>query len=264
MFSDVSARDVHACYELIGQCRELGADVDAWRLHLLNKMRSVVGAQVVITSEIENFGAGTDDAPRSLGLHRAGWISDEAEARWREYAQSIPYEHTPEYPYLSRFSGSTLMLSRDEIWGQGTWYRSKTFNEVHRACGIDDYVISICKTPIEGRCTTLWLHKGVGEQDFTAREQAIIAIIHNALSHEIGGFLSACDEPKISTLTKRKMQVLQQLLLGDSEKQIGFEFGITRATVHEHVLTLYRHFDVSSRGELLAKFIGRARPPRDN
>jgi DNA-binding CsgD family transcriptional regulator len=264
MFSDVSARDVHACYQLVGQCRELGADVDAWRIHLLNELRDVVGAQVVITSEIENFGSDTEDPPRSLGLHRAGWISDEAEARWREYAQSIPYERTPEYPYLSRFSGSTLMLSRDEIWGSGTWYKSKTFNDVHRACGIDDYVISVCRTPIEGRCTTLWLHKGVGSKDFTAREQAIISIVHNAICGEIGGFLSASDEPQISTLTKRKLEVLDLLLRGDSEKQIAYEFGVARATVHEHVLALYRHFNVSSRGELLSKFIGRARPVVEN
>jgi len=264
MFADVSARDVHDCHQLIGECRELGADVDAWRMHLLNALRKVVGAQVVITSEIENFGAETDTPPNSLGLHRAGWISDEAEHRWREYAQSIPYERTPEYPYLSRFSGSTLMLSRNEIWGRGTWYNSKTFNEVHRACGIDDYVISVCRTPIAGRCTTLWLHKGVGENDFTPREHAIISIIHNTICGEIGGFLSASDEPKISSLTKRKLEVLDRLLHGDSEKQIAYAFDISRATIHEHVLGLYRHFGVSSRGELLSRFIGRARPVRDN
>lgn len=262
MFAELSARDVHECHQLAGRCRELGADVDAWRHRLLADLREVVGAQVVINSEIEHFGAESSDAQdtRYLGIHRAGWISDEAERRWREYAQTIPVERTPEYPYLSKFSGQTMVLSRDQIWGRETWYRSHTFNEIHRECGIDDYIISICPTSIQGRCTTLWLHKGVGTRDFTARERAIVSLVHVTINQEIGDYLAAADEPRLDALTKRRQQVLERLLMGDSEKQIAYHFDVTRATIHDHVLAIYRHFAVSSRGELLARFIGRARP----
>ncbi len=260
MFSEISAFDVHECHGIARRCRDLGNDVDAWRHTLLNEIRTLVGAQVVIHSEIENFGNSSNTKSKSIGLHRAGWISDEAEGRWHEYARSIPVERTPEYPYLSKFNGSTMMLSRNQIWGRETWYRSQTFNKVHRVCGIDDYVISICPTPIPNRCTTLWLHKGVGSRDFTSREQSIITLVHMIINQEIGTYLAAADEPKLSSLTQRRLEVLAGLIEGDSEKQIAYKLNLAKATIHEHVLAIYRHFHVSSRGELLAKFIGRAKP----
>jgi DNA-binding CsgD family transcriptional regulator len=260
MFSEISAHDVHECHGIARRCRDLGNDVDAWRHTLLNELRSLVGAQVIINSEIENFGCTSDTKSQSIGLHRAGWISDEAEGRWQEYARSIPVEHTPEYPYLSKFDGSTMMLSRNQIWGRDTWYRSQTFNEVHRVCGIDDYIISICPTPIPNRCTTLWLHKGVGSRDFTSREQAIISLVHMIINQEIGTYLAAADEPRLCSLTQRRLEVLAGLVDGDSEKQIAYKLNLAKATIHEHILAIYRHFDVCSRGELLAKFIGRAKP----
>jgi DNA-binding CsgD family transcriptional regulator len=260
MFAELSSRDVQECHQIARRCRDLGSDVDAWRHTLLGDLREFVGAQVIINSEIENFGNSNDQKTKFIGLHRAGWISEEAETRWRDYAQSIPVERTPEYPYLSKFSGQTMVLSRDQIWGRETWYRSHTFNVIHRECGIDDYVISICPTNIPGRCTTLWLHKGVGSRDFTSREQGIISLIHMTINSEIGTFLAAADEPALSSLTARRLEVLSHLINGDSEKQIAFQLGVAKATIHDHVLAIYRHFDVSSRGELLAKFIGRARP----
>ena len=260
MFAELSSKDVHECHQIARRCRDLGSDVDAWRTTLLTSLREFVGAQVIINSEIENFGATNEDEIKVIGIHRAGWISDEAESRWREYAQSIPVERTPEYPYLSKFSGQTMLLSRNQIWGRNTWYRSHTYNEIHRECGIDDYIISICPTNIPTRCTTLWLHKGVGARDFTPREQGIIALIHMIINDEIGTYLSAADEPKLSSLTNRRLEVLSKLIMGDAEKQIAYDLGVSRATVHDHVLAVYRHFEVSSRGELLAKFIGRAKP----
>ena len=260
MFTELSARDVHECHQIAGRCRDLGADLDAWRNQLLNELRTIVDAQVIISSEIEHFGASHEQETRYLGTHRDGWISNDAEKRWREYAQTIPVERTPEYPYLSKFSGETLVLSRDQIWGRETWYRSHTFNEIHRECGIDDYIISVCPTTIPDRCTTLWLHKGVGSRDFSPREHAIVSLLHMIINREIGPYLAAADEPQLSTLTKRRLEVLERLLMGDSEKQIAYHFDVGRATIHDHVLAIYRHFKVSSRGELLSMFIGRARP----
>ncbi|MBL4697222.1 MAG: response regulator transcription factor [Phycisphaerales bacterium] len=260
LFADLSTQDVHACHQIAGRCRDLGADLDQWRNLLLNDLKAFVDAQVVINSEIDHFGNTSDQESKLIGRHRTGWISDEAENRWLEYAQTIPVERTPEYPYLSKFSGQTMVLSRNQIWGKETWHRSKTYNDIHRECGIDDYVISICPTNIPGRCTTLWLHKGVGSRDFTDREQAIIALVHMTINNEIGTYLAAADEPALCSMTKRRLEVLNLLINGDSEKQIAYQLGVGKATIHDHVLAIYRHFKVSSRGELLARFIGRARP----
>lgn len=65
----------------------------------------------------------------------------------------------------------------------------------------------------------------------------------------------ACDDPGISP---RERQTLGHLLAGDSEKQVARKLGISPHTVHVHVKRLYRHFEVSSRGELLARCLGRS------
>lgn len=56
-------------------------------------------------------------------------------------------------------------------------------------------------------------------------------------------------------LSPRVAQTLERLLAGDSEKEAAARLGLSRHTVHVYVKTLYRHYDVSSRGELLARFV---------
>ena len=58
------------------------------------------------------------------------------------------------------------------------------------------------------------------------------------------------DDPELSP---RLRQTLLRLLDGDSEKQIAGRLGISRHTVHIYVKALYKHFRVSSRGELMAR-----------
>jgi DNA-binding NarL/FixJ family response regulator len=56
-------------------------------------------------------------------------------------------------------------------------------------------------------------------------------------------------------LSPRMQQTLERLLVGDSEKQIAHQLGLSRHTIHVYVKALYRGFCVSSRGELLARFV---------
>lgn len=58
-------------------------------------------------------------------------------------------------------------------------------------------------------------------------------------------------------LAPRVKQTLRYLLEGDSEKQIARKLNISPHTVHVYVKRLYRDLGVSSRGELLSKFVGK-------
>ncbi len=59
------------------------------------------------------------------------------------------------------------------------------------------------------------------------------------------------------SLSPRLSQTLDALLAGESEKQIARKLSISQNTVHVYVKALYKGFGVSSRGELLARFIPR-------
>lgn len=257
----MTAKDAIRAYRLLNQCRDLGVDPANWREHFFNGLRSLVKAQVVIGGEMRGF----DDPNQqfqAMGIRRVGWESEQAERSWTEYAESTPMERTPEYPRLRNFTGDMVTLQRDDIWHDRDWYRSKTFNNVHRVCGIDDYVISIRRVPRLGHFTSLFLHRSVDAPTFSRRDVALVNLLHQEVGEMIGAELAAAAEPGLRKLTPRQRDVLDLLLDGDAEKQIASTLGISRPTVHEHVTALYRHFEVSSRAELLALFIGRARPPR--
>lgn len=58
-----------------------------------------------------------------------------------------------------------------------------------------------------------------------------------------------------SGLSPRVRQTLARLLAGDSEKQIAIHLNVSYHTAHVYVKRLYRHYNVCSRGELLARFV---------
>jgi DNA-binding CsgD family transcriptional regulator len=63
-------------------------------------------------------------------------------------------------------------------------------------------------------------------------------------------------------LSRRERQTLEWALRGDSEKQIAGKLKLSKHTVHLYVTAIYKHFDVHSRGELLAHCLGQGRVGR--
>jgi DNA-binding NarL/FixJ family response regulator len=64
-------------------------------------------------------------------------------------------------------------------------------------------------------------------------------------------------DPAKDSLSPRLSQTLDALLAGDSEKQIAQKLSISKHTVHVYVKALYKGFGVSSRAELLSRFINK-------
>lgn len=57
-------------------------------------------------------------------------------------------------------------------------------------------------------------------------------------------------------LSSREQQVLEQLILGKSVRQIAEDIGRSHHTVHDHVKSLHRKLGASSRGELIGRALG--------
>ena len=138
-----------------------------------------------------------------------------------------------------------------------------------------------------------WLFfRKTGRTQFTSREAALIDCVFASVPWlrtgvtdfgqqypaPIGGpaHASRAAHPRrpapggsMEKLTSRQRQVLQLLLGGSSRKEIAAAIDRSEHTVHDHVKQLYRHFDVTSRGELGALFMApspadaNASPDRD-
>lgn len=64
----------------------------------------------------------------------------------------------------------------------------------------------------------------------------------------------------IQWLTHREQEVLDQLVLGHSVKEISEILGRSPHTIHDHVKSLHRKLNANSRGELVAKALGHIPP----
>jgi len=65
---------------------------------------------------------------------------------------------------------------------------------------------------------------------------------------------------RLESLSPRLRQTLAHLLEGDSEKEVAAQLGLSVPTTHQYVTTLYRHFGVRSRSQLIAHLLQRLVP----
>jgi DNA-binding NarL/FixJ family response regulator len=93
-----------------------------------------------------------------------------------------------------------------------------------------------------------------GDRRLGLREARFVRLFHA----ELGRLWGPTRDP-LNGLGVRERQVLHHLRNGDSEKQVAAKMHISPHTVHDYAKRVHRHFDVASRGELLAK-VNRMRP----
>ena len=103
-------------------------------------------------------------------------------------------------------------------------------------------------------CVTV--RREAGRRQFSTRDRAIVCTLHGQ-----AGWIYRPDvmlaSPETRMLSRRERETLQYLLAGKGEKQIAAAMGRSFNTIHHYVKALHRHFRVSSRSELLSRWVGR-------
>ncbi len=163
---------------------------------------------------------------------------------------------------MSRRLRFTPMVTarRRELLPDNHWYRSESFNVLHRVCGFDDHVYSF-RSLGAGRVVALALRRSVGDRPYGDEEQNLLELFHEELVRLEPKQRSDGAGPR---LAPREQDVLQGLLRGASEKEVAFELNLSRHTVHSYAKSIYSAYGVSSRAELLVRCLaslGRADDP---
>jgi DNA-binding NarL/FixJ family response regulator len=109
----------------------------------------------------------------------------------------------------------------------------------------------------DGATSVIALNRALGDRDFSPRERRQLNFFHAELGRLMGGPLVRTNEASVAQLSPRLEQTLACLLEGDSEKQVAARLGLSHTTVHQYVTTLYRHFSVQSRAQLVAHVMKR-------
>ena len=89
---------------------------------------------------------------------------------------------------------------------------------------------------------------------FTRRDGVLLRLLHAETAWVYRPDLPLL-LPDGTPLPPRQRQTLQLLLAGNSEKEIASQMCLSHNTVHHYVKALHRHFGVSSRSELLARWV---------
>lgn len=99
-------------------------------------------------------------------------------------------------------------------------------------------------------------HGAIGPRRVSPENQAALQAVLPLLTHRARLALGSAQESAQTWLTVREQQVLEQLVLGKSVRQIADDLERSPHTVHDHVKSLHRKLGASSRGELIARALG--------
>jgi DNA-binding CsgD family transcriptional regulator len=252
--------DYRTIQHLIGECRELGDDVATWREHLVEQLVGLTGGEIGFSGELADFRSGR---MQFVGANDWGWASESERSHYFATLAAVNEDVSlmaTTISYRQRMiEEDGICLSRSELFNEREWKSSTEYNAIFRPIAIENTLWCIRSLPGArgdesiGVCLT----RPRGRPDFGARDRMIVQETQAALAPLLGGPLARFAEPSPRDLAPRARQVLRCLLEGDSDKQIARRLRLSTYTVNQYTKTIYQHFRVHGRNELMARWIRR-------
>jgi DNA-binding CsgD family transcriptional regulator len=215
-----------------GLCRLIGADAWCWTLSCQRD----------------------PDKPQIYASFLNGGLSEE---RLAKVLQAI--EHPDMVPIAAKFFNEVkekqyhLTRLRFQITNRNQ-YEPSGAHLAWKAANIGPTIMSL--RPLDARSSSVVaFYRCYDRDEFTVRESRMAHIILTEVAwlHEQGWPEDrGVDVPKLS---KRRRLTLNLLTLGQHRKQIASNLGISVHTAQGYIKDVYRHFHVSSQGELMSRFL---------
>src|SRR6202000_472533 len=89
---------------------------------------------------------------------------------------------------------------------------------------------------------------------FTPRDRALVDAFHSGLDWIYRAEEAARQVNRAMALAPLLRETLNFLLASDTERQVAMKMDLSVHTVHDYVKSLYQHFGVSSRSELITRW----------
>jgi DNA-binding CsgD family transcriptional regulator len=155
-----------------------------------------------------------------------------------------------------------VTVAWNQLADQEAYHSSPMYLNFRKHIDCDDSVVSIRVVDVPARPEAISIDRPHGSAPFGQREVMLLKLLHDEIAPLVGIRLATEEYVSRDGLSKRLRETLTLLLEGYSEKQVAGELKLSARTVHDYVMMLYKHFQVSSRAELLAYFIHRTPTPR--
>jgi DNA-binding CsgD family transcriptional regulator len=265
MSQTYAQHDVAAMLKIAGEVAELPVDVHVRRGHILSGLLGLIGGCSAVCCEMDARHVADGSGWAIPGsITRAG--GDELSAGQRELIERYvtgamgPDALDPCVPRLLRFETVFATVRRGDVVDDAAWRRSGHVSEVRRPLGFGESLYAKLTTP-DGRHVKLSFHRERGDRAYTSHHGRLVQLFNEHLAglYVATATAAAVTTPSadasIESLPPRLRPVLRRLLAGDAVKQAAMTLGLSPHTVHEYTKSLYRTFGVSSRGELLSRFV---------
>jgi DNA-binding CsgD family transcriptional regulator len=196
--------------------------------------------------------------PRGFTVHSqlqlllsVGWESPEQEELAMSYLTQDYHLRDPAFQHFQTIARLNITLRPLRLVSRRVVETSE-YHAVRKGLGIEDMLFSQRGTTNQLGSFSISPQRPPRDPCFNARSSKLLRLLHDELALLVGNVLSDGHPNPLANLSPRPRQTLMFLLSGDSEKQVALRMGISRHTVHEYVVAIYKHFRVSSRAELLA------------
>jgi DNA-binding CsgD family transcriptional regulator len=256
--SCLHARDVAGLMRLCNELHELAPNPIARHEHMLTTLCRMTGARVAVSAMIDF--AQTGQKPALMFVSYVGLEGDASLGAANRYLRTLDPPDPVWRPLLSTLrmrNDRPITRLRHQLVDNDEWYRSTHYDEVRRPAEIDHALYSVLPHSRDQRMTALILNRSqFDRRPFSTRDRGIVQTLHCAIPWLFRAQQPPSGERAPSNdLSPRERQTLECLLSGDSEKQIAAKIGLSPHTVHIYVKAIYRNYNVSTRGELLSRFL---------
>jgi len=241
--------DVRPIIRLIGDCRERGSDPAEWNERLAKCMNEKLGC--VLTTGFTADLAATEKAPTVRELFADCWVEKSRRDYWLKFVTETGVRELLSVQRMFQGIRDRRTATRQDLIAGREWKTCTERNEDRRAGEQDELLISACRIENSPRFHILSLNRAIGERPFSERERRLVEFIHREIHDLLGTHLSLQKDGLLAQLTPRQRDVLDGLMMGDSEKQIAARLGLSKHTVHDYISSLYERFDLHSRAELI-------------
>lgn len=244
--------EVKKVFKLVQECRELGADWELWGRHLLAGWTALLEGQVASLRRV-----GPRESRKSQPFELVQHAAHGSSVRPAVVQLSSEEQDAHDFA-LARLIELGLphaVRSMAQLCDCQALDAADRFSPLAEA-EFDKVLLGLCNAP--DLTLLLTLRRADDAPRFESRDCRLTGLLQKQLVPLLGVALALPGAPGMSSLSARQRQTLLCILEGGGEKQVAQQLGLSKATVHQYIGQLYRHFGVNDRAELLAFFLRRS------
>ena len=255
----VRDEDLYALIRMSSEVGQLGGDLTARRLHALNGLVALCNADKGVVVE---FNRHKRTGSWELVADSAQFVNTpdlERRRLARFYRSNEPVD--PVIERIAQVSGPVVVARPSDLLAERVWRGCPHYLNVRKPSNIAEQIYA--QSRIGDMACGIGLHRR-DARPFGNREVRLVEAFMSGAGSSLHGSRTTKPAhiiPVLATpsLPPRLASVLARFLLGESEKEAAHHLGVTHHTVHSYAKQLYRRLGVTSRSELLARFI---QPPK--